>query len=133
MVLVVLAVPVPVAGAQAVVAQVEASAADVAGKDTDTLKIHIFILKKGKITTENPLRRFFFLNCHLSFVIFGDDAEVVVGQSFDVASAYPLVQHCGSSVFLLTIGQPHVDGILIGEHAIGISLDLYQQIGRSAT
>lgn len=56
----VLAVPVPVAGAQAVVAQVEASAADVAGKDTDTLKIHIFILKKGKIATENPLRRFFF-------------------------------------------------------------------------
>jgi hypothetical protein len=34
--LVVLAVPVPVAGAKAVVAQVEASAADVAGKDTDT-------------------------------------------------------------------------------------------------
>ena len=64
----VLAVPVPVAGAQAVVAQVEASAADVAGKDTDTLKIHIFILKKGKNATENPLRRFF-LNCHLSFVI----------------------------------------------------------------
>lgn len=55
----VLAVPVPVAGARAVVAQVEASAADVAGKDTDTLKIHIFILKKGKIATENPLRRFF--------------------------------------------------------------------------
>jgi hypothetical protein len=45
--LVVLVVPVPVAGAQAVVAQVEASAAGVAGKDTDTLKIHIFILKKG--------------------------------------------------------------------------------------
>ena len=41
MVLVVLAVPVPVAGAKAVVAQVEASAADVAGKDTDTLIIHI--------------------------------------------------------------------------------------------
>ena len=35
------AVPVPVAGAKAVVAQVEASAADVAGNDTDTLKIHI--------------------------------------------------------------------------------------------
>jgi hypothetical protein len=34
--LVVLAVPVPVAGAKAVVAQVEVSAADVAGKDTDT-------------------------------------------------------------------------------------------------
>ena len=34
-------VPVPVAGAKEVVAQVEASAADVAGKDTDTLKIHI--------------------------------------------------------------------------------------------
>ena len=41
------AVPVPVAGAQAVVAQVEASAADVAGKDTDTLKIHILGGKKG--------------------------------------------------------------------------------------
>jgi hypothetical protein len=34
--LVVPAVPVPVAGAQAVVAQVEVSAADVAGNDTDT-------------------------------------------------------------------------------------------------
>ena len=127
MVLAVPAVPVPVAGAKAVVAQVEASAADVAGKDTDTLKIHI-----QNRDGESP-PSLFFLNCHLSFVIFGDDAEVVVGQSFDVASAYPLVQHCGSSVFLLTIGQPHVDGILIGEHAIGISLDLYQQIGRSAT
>ena len=58
----VLAVPVPVAGAQAVVAQVEASAADVAGNDTDTLKIHI------KNRDGESLRRFF-LNCHLSFVI----------------------------------------------------------------
>jgi hypothetical protein len=46
-VLVVPAVPVPVAGAQAVVAQVEASAADVAGNDTDTLKIHSFYPQKG--------------------------------------------------------------------------------------
>ena len=56
----VLAVPEPVAGAKAVVAQVEASAADVAGKDTDTLKIHIFILKRGKIATENPPPSLFF-------------------------------------------------------------------------
>ena len=56
--LVVPAVPVPVAGAQAVVAQVEASAADVAGKDTDTLKIHILGGKKGICDSYGKVCRF---------------------------------------------------------------------------